>query len=40
MDRLHEKGSISDPKSKTKSVAVSEEGMRWPEELFKKHFRE
>ncbi len=38
MERLHEKGYISDPKSKTKSVAVSEEGARFSEELFKKHF--
>ncbi len=26
MDRLHEKGYISDPKSKAKSVIVTEEG--------------
>jgi len=40
MDRLHEKGYISDPKSKAKSVAVSEEGARFAAELFKKHFVE
>ncbi|MEK6698116.1 MAG: DUF6429 family protein [Nitrospirota bacterium] len=38
MNRLHEKGYISDPKSKAKSVAVSEEGARLAEELFKKYF--
>jgi len=36
MDRLHEKGYISDPKNKAKSVAVSEEGARLAEELFEK----
>lgn len=39
LDRLHEKGLISDPKSKAKSVALSEEGLRMAEELFEKHFR-
>jgi hypothetical protein len=38
MNRLHEKGYISNPKSKAKSVAVSEEGARKAEELFKRHF--
>ncbi len=38
MDRLHEKGYISDPKRKIKSVAVSAEGALKAEELFKKHF--
>ncbi|MGA7914047.1 MAG: DUF6429 family protein [Candidatus Acidiferrales bacterium] len=38
MDRLHEKGYISDPKSKAKSVIMTEEGARRAEELFKKHF--
>ena len=38
MDRLHEKGYIGDPKSKAKSVALSEEGARLAEELFRKHF--
>jgi hypothetical protein len=38
MERLHGKGYISDPKSKSKSVVVSEEGTRLAEELFKKHF--
>jgi hypothetical protein len=38
MNRLHEKRYISDPKSKAKSVALSDEGARLSEELFKKHF--
>ena len=38
MNRLHEKGYISNPKSKAKSVALFEEGTRLSEELFKKHF--
>jgi hypothetical protein len=38
MNRLHEKGYISNPKSKAKSVVVSDEGVRLAEELFKKHF--
>ena len=38
MNRLHEKGYIGDPKSKAKSVALSEEGARLAEELFKMNF--
>ena len=38
LDRLHEKGYISSPKSKAKSVALSEEGAILSEKLFKKHF--
>lgn len=38
MDRLHEKGYISDPKSKAKSVIMTEEGARRARELFEKHF--
>ncbi|MFQ6115043.1 MAG: DUF6429 family protein [bacterium] len=38
LNRLHEKGYISNPKSKAKSVALSEEGAKLSEELFKKHF--
>jgi hypothetical protein len=38
MDRLHEKGYISDPKSKAKSVAMTAEGARRARELFEKHF--
>jgi Domain of unknown function (DUF6429) len=38
LDRLHEKGYISDPKSKAKSVLMTEEGARRSQELFEKHF--
>jgi len=38
MDRLHEKGFISDPKGKAKSVAVTEEGEKRAKELFEKMF--
>lgn len=34
MDRLHEKGYISDPKGKAKSVAISKEGVSRARELF------
>ena len=38
LDRLHAKGYISDPKSKAKSVALSEEGVERARELFERHF--
>ena len=38
MNRLHEKGYIGNPKSKAKSVHLTEEGVRLSEALFKKHF--
>jgi hypothetical protein len=38
MKRLHTKGFISDPKSKAKSVVLSEEGEKRSKELFAKHF--
>jgi hypothetical protein len=38
LDRLHEKGLISDPKRKTKSVALSYEAVELSEKLFKKMF--
>jgi hypothetical protein len=38
LDRLHAKGYISDPKSKSKSVVLTEEGMARARELFKRHF--
>jgi len=38
MDRLHAKGYISDPKSKAKSVVLSDEGERLSRELFERHF--
>jgi Domain of unknown function (DUF6429) len=38
MERLHSKGYISDPRSKAKSVVLSEEGEKRSRELFAKHF--
>jgi hypothetical protein len=38
MNRLHEKGYISHPKSKAKSVVMTEEGAKRAQELFEKHF--
>jgi hypothetical protein len=38
MDRLHEKGLISDPKGKAKSVAITPEGQTKSEELFRQLF--
>jgi hypothetical protein len=38
MDRLHEKGLIHDPVGKAKSVALTEEGMRRSEALFRELF--
>ena len=38
MDRLHEKGYISDPQSKAKSVIMTEEGLERCEELFREQF--
>jgi hypothetical protein len=38
MERLHAKGFISDPKSKAKSVVLSEDGERRSRELFATHF--
>lgn len=38
MNRLYEKGFIADPKSKSKSVVLTEEGRRKSEELFRKLF--
>jgi hypothetical protein len=38
MDRLHNKGLISDPVSKTKSVVFTDEGLRQSEALFRKLF--
>jgi hypothetical protein len=36
LDRLHEKGFISDPQSKTKSVRLSEQGVCKSQDLFAK----
>jgi hypothetical protein len=38
MDSLHEKGYISDPATKAKSVWLSEEGAELSKELFEKMF--
>ncbi len=38
LDSLYVKGFISDPKSKAKSVVLTEEGEKLSEELFLKHF--
>lgn len=38
LSRLHQKGMIHDPVGKTKSVVLTEEGMRQCEELFAKLF--
>jgi hypothetical protein len=38
LDRLHARGLISDPKSRAKSVELTEEGERLAEEAFRRHF--
>lgn len=38
LNRLHEKGYLSDPRNKNKSVIMTEEGAKLSEELFKKYF--
>ncbi len=38
MNRIYEKGFINNPRSKAKSVVLSEEGARLSKELFEKHF--
>ena len=38
MNRLHQKGFISDPRNKAKSVVFSDEGFRQSRELYRKHF--
>jgi hypothetical protein len=38
LERLHEKGLISDPKSKAKSVMLSEEAAKESARLFQKYF--
>ena len=38
MNRLHDKGLIANPKSKAKSVVLTEEGAKLSEELFLKFF--
>lgn len=39
LSRLYEKGFISDPRSKTKSVVLSEEGAKQAKELFDRMFK-
>jgi hypothetical protein len=38
LDRLYGRGLIGDPRSKAKSVVLTEEGARLAEELFRRHF--
>ena len=38
LDLLYERGWIDNPKSKAKSVVVTEEGEKLAERFFKKHF--
>jgi Domain of unknown function (DUF6429) len=38
LDALHEQGYISDPKSKTRSVVLTDEGAQRARELFERHF--
>lgn len=38
LDRLHEQGMISDPKSKAKSVVLTPEGVDRSRELFEHYF--
>lgn len=38
MNRLHEKGYIGNPKSKAKSVLLTQEGAKLSEEFFNKYF--
>jgi hypothetical protein len=38
MHRLHEKGYTHDPRSKSKSVLLTDEGASLSEDLFRRHF--
>nr|WP_125026466.1 DUF6429 family protein [Ralstonia solanacearum] len=38
LNRLHERGLIDDPINKTKSVILTEEGLRESKRLFQQHF--
>jgi hypothetical protein len=38
LNRLYEKGFISNPRNKTKSVVFTEKGLKRSSELFKRHF--
>jgi len=39
-DRLHEKGMIADPRNKTKSLALTPEGLERAERLFREYFEQ
>jgi hypothetical protein len=39
LNRLHEKGCIGDPKSKAKSVMLTEEGAKRSKTLFERYFK-
>ena len=38
LNRLHQSGYIEDPRSKAKSVLLTEEGIKRSKALFEKHF--
>ena len=38
LDRLYERGYIDDPKSKAKSLVLTNEGVKQSKALFEKHF--
>ena len=38
MNRLHEKGYIDNPRTKSRSIALTEEGKKRSEELFRRNF--
>ena len=38
LDRLYQSGYIDDPRSKAKSVLLTDEGVKRSEALFEKHF--
>ena len=38
LDRLHESGYIDDPRSKAKSLLLTDEGVKRSKALFEKHF--
>jgi len=38
LDRLHQKGYISDPATKAKSIVLTEEGAQRSHDLFEKYF--
>ncbi len=40
LDRLHQRGYISDPATKAKSVLLTEKGAKRSQVLFEKHFKE